>query len=190
MFMAKKRRICILFTCLWCSIAFTSLRAQPVTDVTKLDPISQLNNASIQVVDLMKNRVDVPRLLDLLPKLSPFALTQLDSVDVYEAYPDSVHVVVFNHNSTHFTSNAYCICYENGVKLRILLAPDIRQHPQPLKYHYDPKKFEYTIRVKGDVSLPLPQKTVPGKRYIIDKDYNVTPKLSPPVPRSAPATKK
>lgn len=140
------------------------------TDVTKLDPATQLLNASIQVIDLISEPKDAEDYLPLIPQLSPFALSQIDSFDICVHKGDTIFYTVYAQNDTHYGANDFLVTFVDGRK-NIKLNPTAYRKNE--KSTIDRKRFDYDLAVKEiekTVSI-LPNRPIKGKRYLLQKEF-------------------
>jgi len=151
--------------------------AQPVTDPNTLDLFSQINNASVQVVDLLKQRANTPRMMELIPKLSPFALYHLDSVDVIESHKDTIFMNVYTQNADYKGSNGFCVVYENGKLKTIMINPQVVDNDPNWAKQTDRARFEYSITSRSlKMNVPVDNRERNAIRYILKKQYVKSPK--------------
>ncbi len=172
--MNKTIRYCMVVLCL--SVCSGRLLAQPVSDPSTLDPFSQINNASIQVVDLLKQRANVPRMMELIPNLSPFALSQLDSVDVIESHKDTIFMNVYLQNASYKGYNGFCVVYDNGKLKTIMIEPHVDDNDPNWAKKTDRNRFEYSLRSRSlKMNVPVDNRERNAIRYILTKQYVKTP---------------
>lgn len=168
--MNKIIRYCMVVLCI--SVCSGSIFAQPVSDPTTLDPFSQINNASVQVVDLLKQRANTPRMKELIPNLSPFAIFHLDSVDVIESHKDTLFMNVYVQNAEYKGSNGFCVVYNNGKLKTIMIDPQVVENDSSWAKQTDRTKFEYTISSKSlKMNVPVDSRERNAVRYILKKKY-------------------
>ncbi|MDD4823335.1 MAG: hypothetical protein PHI48_12355 [Bacteroidales bacterium] len=163
------------------SMGSVKIFAQPVSDPTTLDKFSQINNASVQVVDLLKQRANTPRMMELIPKLSPFAIYHLDSVDVIESHKDTIFMNVYTQNEEYKGSNGFCVVYVNGKLKTIMISPQVVDNDPNWAKETDRTRFEYTITSKSlKMNVPVDERERNAIRYILHKQYVKTPKPKEP----------
>ena len=168
--MNKIIRYCAVALCI--TMCPVKIFAQPVSDPTTLDMFSQINNASVQVVDLLKQRANAPRMMELIPKLSPFAIYHLDSVDVMESHKDTLFMNVYTQNAEYKGSNGFCVVYENGKLKTIMIDPHVIDNDPNWAKETDRTRFEYTITSKSvKMSVLVDNRERNAIRYILKKKY-------------------
>jgi len=161
---------CMVVLCI--SVCSGRTFAQPVSDPSTLDPFSQINNASVQVVDLLKQRTNASRMMELIPKLSPFAIFHLDSVDVIESHKDTLFMNVYVQNASYKGSNGFCVVYNNGKLKTLMIDPHVIENDSNWAKKTDRTKFEYTISSKSlKMNVPVDTRERNAIRYILKKQY-------------------
>lgn len=145
--------------------------AQPNIDPEKLDPMQQVLNASIQVIDPIKKPADAKNYEQLIPQFSAFVLSQIDSFDLYYHKADTIYYQVYAQNEEYIGNCQFKVFFLKGKKT-LALNPSITKKEHTTT-DIDFKQFNYNLAVKS-VLLPDPHKksrNIAWTRYIIQKQY-------------------